>query len=78
MSRCHLSLLDFRFYLIEELGRYLGLVFKFLMCREMQVINLQLIKINGKKIFLKKENEVKWINFTSNVFFCLGVHSFRP
>ena len=68
MSRCHLSLLDFRFYLIEELGRYLGLVFKFLMCREMQVINLQLIKINGKKIFLKKENEVKWINFTSNVF----------
>ena len=68
MSRCHLSPLDFRFYLIEELGRYLGLVFQFLMCREMQVISLQLIKINGKKIFLKKEDEVKWIHFISNVF----------
>ena len=75
MSRCHLSPLDFRFYLIEELGRYLGLVFQFLMCREMQVISLQLIKINGKKIFLKKEDEVKWIHFISNVFFFVLVYT---
>lgn len=51
-----LSPLDFRFYLIEELGRYLGPVFNFLMCREMQDKD-------------RKENEVKWIHFTSNVFF---------
>lgn len=57
--------LGFRFYLIEELGRYLGPVFNFLMCREMQDKD-------------RKENEVKWINFTSKIFFCLGIHSFRP